>query len=252
LKNLRIIARLDIKGQNLIKGIQLEGLRKLGNPFDYAKKYFDSGIDEIIYLDTVASLYQRDSLMNIIKDTTNNIFIPFTVCGGIRSENDVEKILYSGADKIGINSAAIKEPDILNKVAKKFGSQCVTLSIEAKRNEIGWEALFNSGREKSGLDVLEWIRKAEDLGAGEILLTSVDKDGARKGFDLDLAEETSNITKIPIILSGGLGNIKHLKKLFERADPDAIAIASAFHYDDLSIDQVKKFCINSNKNIRNI
>ena len=185
--------------------------------------------------------------MNIIKKTTNNIFIPFTVCGGIRSENDIEKILYSGADKIGINSAAIKKPDILNKVAKKFGSQCVTLSIEAKRNDIGWEALFNSGREKSGLDVLDWIRKAEDLGAGEILLTSVDKDGARKGFDLDLAEKTSNITKIPIIFSGGLGNTSHLKKLFERADPDAIAIASAFHYDDLSIDQVKKFCINSKK-----
>ncbi len=252
MKNFRIISRLDIKGENLIKGIRLEGLRKLGDPYLFALEYFEKHTDEIIYVDNVASLYNRDSILNIIEKTTQNIFIPITVCGGIRSLEHVEKILKSGADKIGINSAAIKNPNLIKMIAKKFGSQCVTLSIEAKKRNISWEALYNNGREKSGLDVFDWAKKAESLGAGEILITSVDKDGTQQGFDLDLIEKFYKQIKIPIIVSGGFGKISHLNDLFDRCDPDAVAIASAFHYKKSTINDIREYCIKKSKMVREI
>jgi len=186
MRNIRLIARLDVKAPNLVKGIQLEGLRKLGDPNEFALKYYGQGIDEIYYEDIVASLYERNSLLEIIEKTTENIFVPITVGGGLRSIEDVSAVLRVGADKVAVNTAAIKRPSIISEIAERFGSQCTVLSIQAKQQNGGWEAYYDNGREHSGRDVVEWARQGEDLGAGEILLTSVDREGTAKGFDLDL------------------------------------------------------------------
>ena len=170
MRNIRLIARLDIKSPNLVKGIQLEGLRKLGNPNDFALKYYLQGVDELFYADIVASLYERNSLLDIIEKTTNDVFVPITVGGGIRSIKDVEAALRAGADKVSINTAAIKNPLIIKEVSQKFGSQCMVLSIQAKRHSGYWEAYYDNGREHSYLDVVEWAKKGEELGAGEIML----------------------------------------------------------------------------------
>ena len=210
MRNVRIIARLDIKNNFLIKGIHLEGLRKIGNPNEYAKKYFKSGIDEIIYMDAVASLYERNSLNEIIKETSKNIFIPITVGGGIRSIDDANKILRSGADKIAINTAAIKNPRLIEELSNRFGSSTIVLSIEAKQTLNGsWEAYTNNGREKTGIDVIKWSLEAEKLGVGEILLTSVDKEGTGRGFDNNLLKSVTDIITVPVIASGGMGNFQH-------------------------------------------
>ena len=200
--SVRIIARLDIKGSNLIKSIRFEGLRVLGNPQEFAQKYYESGIDEIIYIDTVATLYDRISLNELVKKTAQNVFIPITVAGGIRSVEDVDKLLRSGADKVAINTGAIKRPELISEVSQRFGSQCMVLSIEAAKQKDGsWEAYTDNGREHSGLDAIEWSKEAEKLGAGEILLTSVDQDGTYKGFDFDLIKKVSNSVNIPVIAS---------------------------------------------------
>jgi len=199
-KNTRLIARLDIKAPFLVKGIQLEGLRKLGDPNDFALKYYHAGIDEIFYIDIVASLYDRNSLTDIISKTTNEIFVPITVGGGIRSLHDVEKALRAGADKVAINTAAIKNPILIEEIAKRFGSSCVVLSIEAKKtNKDNWEAYYDNGREHSSLDLVEWAMEGQDRGVGEILITSVDRDGTKKGFDVDLVENISDKVKVPLI-----------------------------------------------------
>jgi len=183
--NLRIIPRLDIKGKNLIKGVQLEGLRVMGDPHQFALKYYRAGADELVYMDIVASLYGRNNLSDIIKRAADQVFIPITVGGGIRSVDDARHILRYGADKVAINTAAIARPDLISEVARRFGSQAMVLSIEAKQVAPGkWEAYTDNGRERTGLDVLEWVRKGVEMGAAEILLTSVDREGTRKGFDI--------------------------------------------------------------------
>ena len=238
----RVIGRLDIKGEFLIKGIQLEGLKKIGNPNEYALKYYKEGIDELLFMDVVASLYGRNNLYQVIEKAAKNIFIPICVGGGVRSESDAENLLHSGADKICINTAAIKNPKMISKLAKRFGSQCIVLSVEAKKvSKDCWEAYTHNGREKTNLKVNDWIKKAIDLGIGEVILTSVDFDGTGNGFDYDLVSQISKICEGPLIISGGLGNLDHIKEVLKKKVKfEGIASAKALHYNDLSINDIKK------------
>ena len=236
----RVIARLDIKGPNLIKGVHLEGLRVIGNPNEYALKYYKDGIDEIIYIDPVASLYERNILTDIVKRTCKEVFVPITVGGGIRSLNDVEKILKSGADKVAINTSIVKNPSLITEIAKEFGSQCMVASIEVKKINKTWEIFTLSGREKTGIEVKEWINKIQLLGAGEILLTSIDKEGTKKGFDNNLINHVSDIINVPTIISGGFGKISDLEIFNLTQKIDAIAIADGLHYDRFKINQIKE------------
>lgn len=227
---LRLIARLDVKAPNLNKGIHLEGLRVLGDPYSFAKEYYDSGADELLYMDAVASLYNRNSLADLVRKTANDIFIPFTVGGGIRTTEDVSLILRSGADKVAINTAAVRNPSIISDVAHRYGSQCMVLSIEAKRIASGrWEVFIDCGRERTGIDVVEWAQRGQELGAGEILLTSVDREGTRKGFDLDLLKHVNNAVAIPVIASGGMGELGHIREAF-LSGIGSVAMADFLHY----------------------
>ncbi len=236
----RIIARLDIKAPNLIKGINLEGLRVIGNPGEYANKYYNQGADELIYMDIVASLYERNSILDIVRETAKRIFIPMTVGGGIRSVSDVEDSLRAGADKIAINSAAIKRPELINEIANRFGAQCMVLSVEAKKYAAGrWEVYHENGREKTGLDVLSWVKEAETRGAGEILLTSVDMEGTAKGFDSELTKLVANSVNIPVIASGGCGSLGHAIDIIKTANADAVALGHVLHYDKFKINEIK-------------
>lgn len=235
MKPIRIIPRLDIKGPNLVKGIHLEGLRVLGKPEDFAYQYYVDGADELLYMDVVASLYGRNSLLDIIRRTAEKIFIPLTVGGGIRSIEDMRNVLRSGADKIAINTAAVNNPELIKKAAKTFGSQCIMLSIEAKKiTENKYEAYTDNGREKTGLDVFDWAQKACELGAGEILITSVDKEGTGSGFDLGLVKRMSEIVPIPVIACGGAGDKEHFCQVIKDAKADAVSAASVFHYQRLN------------------
>ena len=225
----RIIARLDIKGPNLIKGIHLEGLKIVGNPNEYAIKYYKQGADELLFTDTVASHFGGSNLIEVARKAAENVFIPITIGGGLRSKEDMYEILRNGADKVAINTAAVDNPNLIYDLAKVFGSQCVVISIEAKKiSKDKWEVFTENGRQKTGLDVLTWVKKIVSLGAGEILLTSIDKDGTKKGFDLDLVSKVSKICKIPLIVSGGLGTTEHLKQLFKAGVVDGVAAAKRF------------------------
>ncbi|WP_033068657.1 imidazole glycerol phosphate synthase subunit HisF [Thalassospira australica] len=249
----RIIARLDVKAPNLIKSINLEGLRKLGSPAKFAEKYYKEGVDEIIYMDVVASLYQRNGLGDIVKLTTENVFIPITVGGGIRTAEDVENMLRCGADKVAINTAAVSRPDLISELANVYGSQCIVISIEAKQTASGeWEAYTDNGREKTGLDVVEWAKRAASLGAGEVLLTSVDREGTRKGFDIELTRKVSDAVNIPVIASGGMGSVKDMIDLFGAANPEAIAIADMLHYERLTVQDIRRSALDSGIPVRKI
>lgn len=246
MRNLRIIARLDIKAPYLIKSIQLEGVRKLGRPHDYALKYYNEGIDEIYYEDVVASLYNRNNIAEIVEETSNNIFIPLTVGGGLRSIEDMQTMLNSGADKISINTEALKNPKIISESSRQFGSSTIVLSIQAKKINNGWEAYYDYGREHSNKNVINWAQEVEQLGAGEILITSVDNEGTQNGFDIELINSVMKKVKIPVIASGGMGKLDHIYDLVKETDVDAIAIAHCLHYGKYSIADIKKFCIEKN------
>ncbi len=249
--NIRLIARLDIKGPNLIKGIHLEGLRIVGDPNKYAKKYYQNGVDEIIYMDTVASLYGRNNLTDILKKTVQDIYIPITVGGGIRSIDDVKHLLRCGAEKVAINTAVTKRPELIKEVSRKFGSQCMVLSIEAKKTVDGsWEVYTENGRQKTGLDVIEWAKEGESLEAGEILLTSVDQEGTKKGFDYELIKTVSKKVSIPVIASGGMGCHDDLLKVINGSFADAVAMADILHYERSSLQEIRKFCKNHQVNVR--
>ncbi len=237
----RIIARMDVKNNNLIKGIQLEGLRIIGNIDSYAEEYYRNGADELIYLDSVASLYYRSYIIDIIKKAAKKIFIPLTVGGGVKTIKDVEKVLRAGADKVAINTAAVKNPQIITDVAKVFGSQCMVLQIDAKKMNLGYEVYIDGGREKTGIDVLEWAKRGMNLGCGEIMLTSIDHDGTKKGFDLDLLEKVSSVIDVPLIVSGGMGKLSHLNPLTHKSFVDGIAIGTAFHYKICTPIDVKNY-----------
>jgi len=236
MSNVRLIARLDVKAPFLIKGIHLEGVRKIGDPQQFARDYYLQGADELVYMDAVASLYERNSLSDLVRHTAENVFIPLTVGGGIRTLNDVEDMLRSGADKVAINTAAIGRPELITEVSRRFGAQCLVLSIEAKRKPGGgWEAYTDNGRNHTGVDAIEWSKQVSDLGAGEILLTSVDQEGTRKGFDLDLCQAVAAIAPIPVIASGGMGEPRHLIDAIQIGKADAVAMADVLHYRRLSL-----------------
>ncbi len=242
MNNVRFIARLDVKGENLIKGVHLEGLRKLGPPADFATRYYEQGIDELIYMDVVASLYGRNNLLDIVSRTAKNVFIPITVGGGIRGVEDALKVLRAGADKVAINTAATKRPTMITELAERFGSQCVVLSVEAmkRRDGGGWEVYTDNGREKTGLDVVNWVQQATSLGTGEILLTSIDQEGTQRGFDEKLVRAVADIVGIPVIASGGMGSFEDFDTVVHSAGADAVAAAHVLHYEKLSIAEVKQ------------
>jgi cyclase len=235
----RIIARIDVKNEFVIKGINLEGLRKIGSPIGIALKYYHAGIDEILFMDAVASLYERNNVFGIIQKACREIFIPITIGGGIRSIADIEMAFKSGADKVAINTQAIKNPDLIREASRVYGSQCIVASIEAKRKGQHWEAYVDNGRQETGINVVEWVEKLQELGAGEILLTSVDHEGTRKGFDLPLCSQVAAVTHVPLIVCGGAGSISHLKSVCACARVDGIAVASAIHYNLLTIPEIK-------------
>ena len=238
--NLRLIARLDIKGPNLIKGIHLEGLRVIGDPQAHARAYYEQGADELVYMDIVASLYGRNNLTDIVRKAANDIFVPLTVGGGVRSTDDVNMLLRVGADKVAINTAAVGRPALITEVARRFGAQCMVLSIEAKRlGPDRWEAYTDNGRERTGLDVVEWAKKAEKLGAGEILLTSVDQEGTRKGFDVPLVKAVATSVGIPVIASGGMGTTDDLVEVAREGQADAVAMADCLHYKRLAMGEIR-------------
>jgi cyclase len=249
--NTRIIPRLDIKGPNLIKGIHLEGLRVIGDPQEYSQRYYAAGADELVYVDVVASLYGRNSLHDIVRRVTENVFVPLTVAGGIRSVEDVRQMLLSGADKVAINTAATQRPELLKEAAETFGSQCVVLSVEAKQLSPGkWEAFSDNGRERTGLDVVEWVKQAAILGAGEILLTSVDREGTRSGFDIELVRAVTSAVEIPVIASGGMGQLSDLHDVVVNGGADAIAIADMLHYDRTTLAAIRSAALDSGLNVR--
>ncbi len=238
--SLRLIARLDIKGPNLIKGMHLEGLRVIGSPEAYAERYYGEGVDELIYMDIVASLYGRNHLGELLSKTARNVYVPITVGGGVRSVEEAGELLRAGADKVAINTAAVKNPSILDKLALRFGSQCVVLSVEAKRLPGGgWEAYVENGREKTGLDVIQWITEGVKRGVGEILLTSVDREGTRKGFDVELVRTIAANVPVPVIASGGMGSIDHLVAVAHDGRADAVAMADVLHYKRLSLSAIR-------------
>jgi len=236
----RIIARLDIKNEYVIKGIHLEGLRKVGNPNELAKKYYAQGIDEIIFMDAVAAYYDRNSLSEIIKEASKDIFVPITVGGGIRKIADIQEALNAGADKVAINTQAIQNPEFLTQASKVFGSQCIVSSIVAKKIASNkWEAYIENGREPTGVDVVDWAQKVQALGAGEIMLTSIDKEGTKKGFDLELNKTVSTVVTIPLIASGGAGKEEDIANVLNIEGIDASALASTLHYKLIQIDELK-------------
>jgi cyclase len=249
--NIRLIARLDVKGPNLIKGIRLEGVRVIGDPGEYARAYYQQGIDELLYVDAVASLYRRDSLKDIVRRASEDVFVPMTVAGGVRSVADVEELLRAGADKVAINTAAVRRPALIHDVARRFGSQCMVLSIEAKAvGERVWEVHVDSGREPAGLEVLEWARRGVDLGAGEILLTSVDREGTRSGFDCALVCRVASAVPVPVIASGGMGSLAHLREVVQQGRADAVAFADVLHYRRLSLAQIRSFALETGLCVR--
>lgn len=230
-KNIRIIPRLDIKGPNLVKGIHLEGLRVLGKPYDFARQYYENGADELLYMDVVASLYNRNSLHEIIVKTAREIFIPLTVGGGLRSLEDIRQVLRAGADKVSVNTAAIKNPKLIQEASRKFGSSTIVVAIEAIRQPDGrYLAYTDNGREYTGMEVLEWAKKAESLGAGELLLTSVDREGTGKGFDIELTRMVAEQVSVPVIACGGAGSLEDIAAVIQKGKADAVSLASIIHY----------------------
>jgi len=253
MRNTRLIARLDIKGPNLIKGIHLEGLRVIGSPNEHALRYYEQGADELIYMDCVASLYGRNSLGDIVKSAAQDVFIPMTVGGGIRSVDDANEMLRCGADKVAVNTAAVANPDLISDISRRFGSQCMVLSIEAKR--IGpdrWEAYVDNGRERTGLDVIEWVKRGVSLGAGEILLTSIDQEGTRKGFDIPLIKAVTEEVSVPVIASGGMGHAEDLTKAVLEGGADAIAMADILHYKRETLSDIRREALSKGVEVRNI
>jgi len=251
LHKIRIIARVDVKNEFVIKGVHLEGLRKVGNPNEMALNYYKNGIDEIIFMDAVAAYYDRNSLSELLQKACANIFVPITVGGGIRTIDDINIALKSGADKIAINTKAVQDPEFITQSSSLFGSQCIVSSIEAKtvgKNQ--WEVYTDNGREPTGIDVIEWSKRVEKLGAGEIMLTSIDKEGTKKGFDINLYQSVTNIVSIPIIASGGMGKSEDAVSLIKGANIDGIATASVLHYEIESIREIKNKMLKNHINVR--
>ena len=228
--SVRIIPKLDIKGPNLVKGVHLEGLRVLGKPWDFAKFYYEQGADELIYMDAVASLYNRNNLLHIVEKTSKEIFIPITVGGGIRTISDIRDALNAGADKVAINTAALKEPSLIQLAAQRFGSSTIVVGIEAQKINDKYEAYTENGREPTGVDVLTWAKQVVELGAGEIFLTSINQEGTGDGYDTDLIKSIADSVPVPVVACGGAGKREHILRAIVEGHADAVCMASMLHY----------------------
>ena len=243
----RIIVKLDVKPPFVVKPVHFEGLRKMGIPSEMAKKYYKQGADELMYIDIVSSLYQRDIIYAEIEKTANELFIPFGVGGAVRSVKDFSKLFHIGADKVAVNTHIVQEdPNLIDKAARIFGNQAVVVNIEAKKWDNHWECYTDCGRVQSGKDVLQWVKEVEERGAGEILLQSVDADGRNRGFDLELCKKVVELVDIPVVVASGAGKLEDIKTVIEYAKPSGVAIASLLHYDAVSIDEIKTYLRNNN------
>lgn len=238
----RIIPCLDVKDGRVVKGVQFVNLRDAGDPVEVAKKYSDEGADEITFLDITASHEKRKTMIDVVERTASEVFVPLTVGGGLRTVEDVRELLLAGADKITINTAAIADPDFVRRASDRFGSQCIVVAIDARRRgDGGWEVFTHGGRNPTGIDAVGWAGRMEDFGAGEILLTSMDRDGTEDGYDLELTRTISETVGIPVIASGGAGRLEHLLEAVEAGRADAVLCASIFHYGKYSINEAKEF-----------
>ena len=246
----RIIPCLDVKDGRVVKGINFLDLVDAGNPVEQAKFYSENGADEICFLDISASLENRNTIINMVQRTAEEVFIPLTVGGGVRSIENIQSLLKAGADKVSINSAAIKDPEIIKSSSKYFGSQCIVVAIDVKKNNNCWKVHSHGGTKNTGIDAIEWLQKVEDLGAGEVLLTSMDKDGTKSGFDLEILSLANKILTIPVIASGGVGSIEHFYEGVKIGKADALLAASVFHFNEFSIMDVKKYLKEKNIEVR--
>ena len=238
----RIIPCLDVRDGNVVKGVNFVGIKEVGDPVQLGEYYYKQGADELVFLDITATHEDRGIMEKVVERVAEKIFIPFTVGGGIRSINDIRRILRAGADKVSLNSAAVKNKNLISEGATYFGSQCIVLAVDAKRrvDNSGWNVFVNGGRIDTGIDALSWIKEAVELGAGEILLTSMDTDGCKEGFDLELCNAVCNVVSIPVIASGGCGKLEHFSEVFEKSGADAALAASLFHFKELTVEEVKE------------
>ncbi|HWP91934.1 MAG TPA: imidazole glycerol phosphate synthase subunit HisF [Thermodesulfobacteriota bacterium] len=247
----RIIPCLDVKDGRVVKGVNFLNLRDAGDPVKVAKRYSEDGADEITFLDITASFEERKTMIDVVERTAGEVFVPLTVGGGVRTLEDIRQLLLAGADKVSINTAAVKNPEFVKAAADRFGSQCIVVAIDARRiSENGWEVFTHGGRNPTGIDAVKWARKMDDYGAGEILLTSMDRDGTKAGYDLELTRAISRSVSIPVIASGGAGTLEHLFEGLTMGEADAALVASIFHYGEYSIQEAKEFLIRKGIQIR--
>lgn len=246
----RIIPCLDVKNGRVVKGTKFINLKDAGDPVEVAKEYDRQGADELCFLDITASHEERNIIFDIVQKTAEQVFIPLTVGGGIRTLDDIRNLLKAGADKVSINTAAVKDPEFVKRASEKFGSQCIVVAIDAKKVEDHWEIFTHGGRTTTGIEVISWAKKMEEYGAGEILLTSMDRDGTQEGYDLELTRQVSEAVNIPVIASGGVGNLEHLYDGFNQGKADAVLAASIFHYQKYSIPEAKEYLRKKNVAIR--
>lgn len=248
----RIIPCLDVKEGRVVKGVNFVGLKDVGNPVDLAEYYYKAGADELVFLDITATHEGRGIMRRVVERVAEKIFIPFTVGGGLKDLEDIKEILRAGADKVSLNSAAVRDKQLIKKGAYYFGNQCIVLAVDAKKRDdnTGWNVVINGGRIDTGIDALRWIEEGARLGAGEILLTSMEADGAKKGFDIELTKSVSNITNVPVIASGGCGSLEHFYEVFKDETADAALAASLFHYGELSVEEVKRYLKDRNISVR--
>ncbi|EAE6306934.1 imidazole glycerol phosphate synthase subunit HisF [Listeria monocytogenes] len=246
----RIIPCLDVTAGRVVKGVNFVSLTDVGDPVEIAKAYNEAGADELVFLDITATVELRQTMIDVVERTAEQVFIPLTVGGGISSVSDMKELLQAGADKISLNSAAIKRPDLIQEGADKFGNQCIVVAIDAKWNGTNWSVFTRGGRNDTGLDAIKWAKKAVQLGAGEILLTSMDGDGTKNGYDIPLTKALSEAVSVPVIASGGCGNAAHMAEVFEKTSATAALAASIFHYGELSIQNVKTTLLEKGVNIR--
>ncbi|ECB9711809.1 imidazole glycerol phosphate synthase subunit HisF [Listeria monocytogenes] len=246
----RIIPCLDVTAGRVVKGVNFVSLTDVGDPVEIAKAYNEAGADELVFLDITATVELRQTMIDVVERTAEQVFIPLTVGGGISSVSDMKELLQAGADKISLNSAAIKRPDLIQEGADKFGNQCIVVAIDAKWNGTNWSVFTRGGRNDTGLDAITWAKKAVQLGAGEILLTSMDGDGTKNGYDIPLTKAISEAVSVPVIASGGCGNAAHMAEIFEKTNATAALAASIFHYGELSIQNVKTTLLEKGVNIR--
>lgn len=238
----RIIPCLDVRDGRVVKGVNFVNIRDAGDPVELAKYYSDQGADEIVFLDITATSDARDTVADVVERTASQVFVPLTVGGGIRTLEDFQRLLRAGADKISVNSAAVARPELISEAAERFGSQCVVLAVDARsRGDGTWEVVVAGGRKPTGIDLIQWVKKAEKLGAGEILLTSMDADGTKAGFDLAMTKAVTDAVSIPVIASGGCGSLAHFAEVFEKTNCDAALAASLFHFGELTVPQVKDY-----------